>query len=980
LSPSDFATGTALNGVLQFAANQTISTIQLAVQDDLEPEALERAYFQTGHGDPFSPDSQQTIVVNANDLAVTIVNATSTALNVGSNLSTTALTWYYTTHASPASLQPTDSQWVSVNGLAGASSLFPSATSAGAATVDLNALKTALQSAGITGVTALEVRGAAADQVSIATWVLPTSSGSSINTGGTMNTGTSTNIPSIASLSIAPTPLLETGVATVTITLSTATSSSITIPWKISTIPLSGDAGSQTGVLLSPSDFAVSNGNTLSLATAYPQGVVQISASNTSGTFTIPLFDDALLELSEYAYLQIGHSGTNGTFVADMQAVLNVAPNDLLLTLNMLGKNTPTDASDDALVVSSNANATTLNWFYTTDTTPTQNGMWTSVPGNLLPAQLSTTATSITGTNLTTLKTSLSSATAIKVEGAYEGQTVTQMATLSGSASGGGTSQVQAPFLTQAFVRVLPGAVYAMGNNSINGTSSTVTGNYNLNGMEKVSLMYSLKTGLTTSQSDTALISAILVAADSSAFATALTAAAQRFDIHFQVLVASADITGDSVAESSVVVDLQYQVSTTTGIVYFGSQSSVTGLTPIVLDLNDDHSVVSVYPPSNAFQIAPQTPSVLKGWISTADALLVRDLNGNNSIDDGSELFGAGTLLADGQFAQDGFMALATLDNNADGILDTLDLAFSELGLWQDFNGNGMTDSGEITSLADHHIVRLDLNAHASMTMDHGNRLGLESSYQTADGLTHDLVDVFFDSIQGAAGLVAAAENMAAVTKLGVDLVQALSEAGFGAEHVQAGDCLTVDDNVAALLVQAGLLTAEPGARVDIRLPNEVSDLHLSLQDLSRLGADIVHLSDHALVDLGINSVTRQSLNDILTTLQAQRTDGSQPLFAEQGATLVMDNAIMNDLLLGQAQGDPMVHAMLQTLVQLGVRQLDGVDTVSAVGAQSIQATQSAVLVQAYLGGSVEAQLLGQADTHDLSHVFDHDMLAKSLA
>ena len=55
------------------------------------------------------------------------------------------------------------------------------------------------------------------------------------------------------------------------------------------------------------------------------------------------------------------------------------------------------------------------------------------------------------------------------------------------------------------------------------------------------------------------------------------------------------------------------------------------------------------------------------------------DRSGNGAIDDGSELFGSGTLMPDGTRAVDGFAALATLDTNNDGVVDTS--AFSASGV-----------------------------------------------------------------------------------------------------------------------------------------------------------------------------------------------------------------------------------------------------------------------------------------------------------
>jgi hypothetical protein len=62
---------------------------------------------------------------------------------------------------------------------------------------------------------------------------------------------------------------------------------------------------------------------------------------------------------------------------------------------------------------------------------------------------------------------------------------------------------------------------------------------------------------------------------------------------------------------------------------------------------------------------------------------VVRDLNGNGTIDSGRELFGDNTILTRGaragQVAANGFEALADLDSNADGKFNSAELAGSLL-------------------------------------------------------------------------------------------------------------------------------------------------------------------------------------------------------------------------------------------------------------------------------------------------------------
>ncbi|MDK4629551.1 iron-regulated protein FrpC, partial [Kingella kingae] len=97
------------------------------------------------------------------------------------------------------------------------------------------------------------------------------------------------------------------------------------------------------------------------------------------------------------------------------------------------------------------------------------------------------------------------------------------------------------------------------------------------------------------------------------------------------------------------------------------------------------------------------------GWISAGDGLLVRDLNGNGLIDNGSELFGNNTRLANGQNAAHGYAALAELDSNHDNLINQADELFSSLKVWQDINQDGISQSNELFTLQALGIQSLNL-------------------------------------------------------------------------------------------------------------------------------------------------------------------------------------------------------------------------------------------------------------------------------
>jgi hypothetical protein len=172
--------------------------------------------------------------------------------------------------------------------------------------------------------------------------------------------------------------------------------------------------------------------------------------------------------------------------------------------------------------------------------------------------------------------------------------------------------------------------------------------------------------------------------------------------------------------------------------------NALMSVTPIVLDL--DHNGVQTVAAANGvhFDVAGTGRADRFGWVGGNDGLLVRDVNGNGQIDDGRELFGTGTVLADGHRAGNGFAALAALDSNHDGVVNASDAHFNELKVWVDANHDGKTDPGELKGLVELGITGLNLAAVASDRVDHGNAVGLVSSYTTADGQSHEMADVWF--------------------------------------------------------------------------------------------------------------------------------------------------------------------------------------------------------------------------------------------
>ena len=166
---------------------------------------------------------------------------------------------------------------------------------------------------------------------------------------------------------------------------------------------------------------------------------------------------------------------------------------------------------------------------------------------------------------------------------------------------------------------------------------------------------------------------------------------------------------------------------------------------PLALDLDGDgiETVATKGFAGALFDHRSQGIRTATGWISADDGLLVRDLNGNGIIDNGAELFGDNTKLADGSFAKNGYAALAELDSNGDGIVSAADAAFQTLRVWQDLNQDGISQTNELRTLEELGIQSLDVAyKDVNKNLGNGNTLAQQGSYTKKDGTTAQAGDL----------------------------------------------------------------------------------------------------------------------------------------------------------------------------------------------------------------------------------------------
>ena len=163
---------------------------------------------------------------------------------------------------------------------------------------------------------------------------------------------------------------------------------------------------------------------------------------------------------------------------------------------------------------------------------------------------------------------------------------------------------------------------------------------------------------------------------------------------------------------------------------------------PLTLDLDGDGIETHGIDPAQPIYFDHTGAGVAQasGWISADDGFLVLDRNSNGLIDNGTELFGDSTPLADGGKAFNGFHALAQEDTNQDGWVDALDARFAELRVWRDLNQNGSSEADELQDLATSGIQALKVDATPNyQLLTNGNVLADVGSFIRSDGSTADM-------------------------------------------------------------------------------------------------------------------------------------------------------------------------------------------------------------------------------------------------
>lgn len=199
---------------------------------------------------------------------------------------------------------------------------------------------------------------------------------------------------------------------------------------------------------------------------------------------------------------------------------------------------------------------------------------------------------------------------------------------------------------------------------------------------------------------------------------------------------------GEDTGAEDALVDIALDIAEKTRQ---AEQTRVFSFDPLTFDLDSDGIETVSFEQGVLFDHQSTGVKEGTGWVSADDGLLVRDLDGNGTIDSGRELFGDNTLKADGTKAAHGFEALAELDSNADGIFDVNDAEFENLQVWQDTNQDGISQASELKGLSQVGVSSIDLSHQSINRATDGGVISDISTFTKTDGTTAEIGNLFLD-------------------------------------------------------------------------------------------------------------------------------------------------------------------------------------------------------------------------------------------
>jgi hypothetical protein len=155
---------------------------------------------------------------------------------------------------------------------------------------------------------------------------------------------------------------------------------------------------------------------------------------------------------------------------------------------------------------------------------------------------------------------------------------------------------------------------------------------------------------------------------------------------------------------SSHALTAKIYTGATTNILASTSNSVYFKISPIVLDLNQDGQISYTH---QLMDVTGQGVVSNVTWAAPTDGVLFWNKYGNGEVHDKSQY-----AFGDPSKGITDLQGLARdFDTNHDGVFNAADDKYSEFMVWQDLNGDGLSQAGETQTLADWGITSLTLSS-----------------------------------------------------------------------------------------------------------------------------------------------------------------------------------------------------------------------------------------------------------------------------
>jgi Ca2+-binding RTX toxin-like protein len=248
------------------------------------------------------------------------------------------------------------------------------------------------------------------------------------------------------------------------------------------------------------------------------------------------------------------------------------------------------------------------------------------------------------------------------------------------------------------------------------------------------------------------------------------------------------------------------------------SNFQLTPTDPLVLDLNGDGVKLTNYTDVPVLFDADNDGGSLEqtGWVSSADGIVVHDLNGDGKINNIRETLseyyngvaGSAGMAGTKPFAN-GFAALKSLDSNGDNQFTSLDASWNNLRVWVDANHDGKTDIGELKTFANLGITAINLvSASQSGEVRDGNEVLARGSF-TQNGLTREAVAANFLANPAGSTITASGSGVIVATE---NTTGSAGSTGVITSFVSQNTISTVNETLSAVTLGVRHLTGGAGA------------------------------------------------------------------------------------------------------------------------------------------------------------------------